>query len=186
MTNIDWYRPIPNLALDLFLLVFCTLCFRWPAHCFWSMSLFPPLQKTLSKQSFEHTIRSHIICLQKTRNLQKKESNNVPKSNSILGNSTSASLVAPLAPQVIFLHEQCTQGAPKVVPRLQMWLQKGFQSDESESAWLLRLVGLGWPAWLAWLAGLDGKTNKTLGKNKRTNKNKKTTTFPRLPASWIW
>jgi len=100
------------------------------------MSLFPPLQKTLSKQSFEHTIQSHIICLPKTRYLQKKESINVQQSNSILGNSTSASLVAPLAPQVIFLHEKCTQGAPKVVPRL----QKGDSKRDSK---VMRVSPLG-------------------------------------------
>jgi hypothetical protein len=38
-------------------------------------------------------------------------------------NVTLAPLVAPLAPQVVFLLKTCSQSAPKVVPSLQKWSQ---------------------------------------------------------------
>ena len=48
----------------------------------------------------------------------KRLPNGVPKTDSILRNLTLAPLLAPLAPQVVFLLKKCSQSAPKVVPRL--------------------------------------------------------------------
>ena len=59
--------------------------------------------------------------------------NSVHMGDFILGNSTLEPLVAPLAPQTVFLSEKCTQSAPKVIPGLQKWLQKGSQSGKSGS-----------------------------------------------------
>ncbi len=71
--------------------------------------------------------------MEKTRNLQKKLSNGIPKSDTLLSDFTLAPLLAPLAPQVVFLlkknQPKCSKGGPKVasmtpkeVPKWLKWV----------------------------------------------------------------
>ena len=64
-------------------------------------------------------MKKHDDFMTKTRNLKKRLPNGVPKSELMLRVLTLAPLLAPLAPQLVFLLNKFSQSAPKVVPRSQ-------------------------------------------------------------------
>ena len=118
-------------------LICCTRCLCCPARCFWSISLFPPVQKHTNNSTktkpWKHNENTWCFHEKKQEIFKKGFQMVSQKVTRFWKKSTLAPLVAPLAPQVVFLLEKCSQSAPKVVPWLQKWLQKGSQSGKSES-----------------------------------------------------
>ena len=100
---------------------------------FYFLRLFKNSQKTEQKQSLEKTMKNMSNSAKKLEIFRKWPPNSVQMGELILGNSTLAPLVAPLAPQTVFLSNKCSQSAPKVIPGLQKWLQKGSQSSKNGS-----------------------------------------------------
>ena len=85
-----------------------------------TVSTYSKTHKKLNKnKALERHWKNIIVSKEKKEIFKQKFPNDVQVGVLMLGNFTLAPLLAPLAPQVVFLLKKCSQRAPKVVPRLQ-------------------------------------------------------------------
>ena len=131
------HKSIPNLAPDLFVVDFLHPLFLMACAVFLIDFTVSACSKTHTKQNKNKALKrqwNNMSISGKKQEISRKWlPNSVQMGEFILGNSTLAPLVAPLAPQTVFLSKKCSQSAPKVIPGLQKWLQKGSQSGKSGS-----------------------------------------------------
>jgi hypothetical protein len=116
-------KSIPNLALDLFRVDFQHPVFLMACAVFLIDVTVSACSKTHTKQNNNKALKrqwTNISISCKTQEIFRFGLRmSVQMGELILGYSTFAPLVAPLAPQSVFLLNRCSQSAPKVIPRLQ-------------------------------------------------------------------
>ena len=130
-------KSMKNQALDIFVVDFLHPLFLMACAVFLIDFTVSACSKTHRKHDKHKALKrqwKHIsISCKKQEVFRKWLPNSAQMGEFISCNSTFAPLVAPLAPQTVFLSEKCSHNAPKVIPGLQKWLQKGSQSGKSGS-----------------------------------------------------